>query len=160
MSIWFKPASPADFRGKYPNTLLSQLGIEITEIGDDFVRGTMPVDHRTHQVFGLLHGGASVAFAETLGGIGSMLTLDGDKQITVGQEINANHLRGVSATGGSDRHRPPHPYGRQQPSLGNRNPRSRKPYGLHLPPDRRHSAKKTLISARIFRSYRPRPTHI
>lgn len=79
-----------------PNTIGSQLGIEFTEIGDDFVTARMPVDHRTHQIFGILHGGASVVLAETLGSVASMLALpDPEKQRAVGLEINANHVRSV-----------------------------------------------------------------
>lgn len=79
-----------------PKTIGSQLGIEFTEIGDDFVTARMPVDHRTHQIFGILHGGASVVLAETLGSVASMLALpDPQKQRAVGLEINANHVRSV-----------------------------------------------------------------
>lgn len=77
------------------NTMAQQLGIEITAIGDDYLEGRMPVDHRTHQPFGLLHGGASVALAETLGSIAATLCVDGTKYFCVGLEINANHIRGV-----------------------------------------------------------------
>lgn len=77
------------------NTLVEHLGMEITEIGDDFIKGTMPVDKRTHQPLGLLHGGASVALAETLGSIAATITLDQSKQYAVGLEINANHLKAV-----------------------------------------------------------------
>ncbi|MGH8311594.1 MAG: hotdog fold thioesterase, partial [Steroidobacteraceae bacterium] len=69
------------------------LGIRITEIGEDFLAGTMPVDARTHQPLGILHGGASVALAETLGSVGATLCVDSRKFACVGQEINANHLR-------------------------------------------------------------------
>ena len=77
------------------NTLAQQLGIEITAIGEDYLEGRMPVDHRTRQPFGLLHGGASVALAETLGSIAATLCVDGTKQFCVGLDINANHIRGV-----------------------------------------------------------------
>lgn len=77
-------------------TLGESLGIEITEIGADFVRGRMPVDARTKQPFGLLHGGASVALAETLGSIGGNLCVDSERMIAVGLEISANHLRPVT----------------------------------------------------------------
>ena len=73
---------------------MAALGIVFTEIGDDFVRATMPVDARTHQPFGLLHGGASVLLAETLGSTGGGLCVD-DGNMVVGIEINANHLAGV-----------------------------------------------------------------
>ncbi|MCB2409092.1 hotdog fold thioesterase [Hymenobacter lucidus] len=77
------------------NTLGEHLGIEITEVGDQLLVGRMPVDHRTHQPMGLLHGGASVALAETLGSIGAALQVDVRKKACVGLEINANHLKGV-----------------------------------------------------------------
>jgi 1,4-dihydroxy-2-naphthoyl-CoA hydrolase len=75
-------------------TLSSHLGIKFTEIGTDFVRGTMPVDPRTQQPYGLLHGGASVALAETLGSTAAAMSVDPEYQV-VGQEINANHVRGA-----------------------------------------------------------------
>jgi len=76
-------------------TLADALGIEITAVADDYIEGRMPVDGRTHQPMGLLHGGASVAFAETLGSIAAALRVDRTRQATVGLEINANHLKGV-----------------------------------------------------------------
>ena len=75
-------------------TLLTTLGIEILEAGDDWLKGRMPVDERTHQPFGLLHGGASVALAETLASWGGTCAAEADK-VCVGQEINANHVRPV-----------------------------------------------------------------
>ncbi len=77
------------------NTLAEQLGIEFTAIGDDFLEAKMPVDNRTKQPMGLLHGGASVALAETMGSVASMLCVDHDTQFCVGLEINANHLKGA-----------------------------------------------------------------
>lgn len=78
------------------NSAIGRLGIEITELGEDFVRGTMPVDDRTRQPFGLLHGGSSVLLAETLASWAANLCLDDPiKQQAVGVEINANHIRGV-----------------------------------------------------------------
>ncbi len=77
------------------NTLMEQLGIEFTEIGSEYIKAKMPVDHRTHQPFGLLHGGASVALAETMGSVASLCLLDLNKQYSVGLEINANHLKAV-----------------------------------------------------------------
>ncbi|MDH5608206.1 MAG: hotdog fold thioesterase [Cyclobacteriaceae bacterium] len=73
--------------------MVEHVGIELTEIGSDFLIGKMPVDHRTHQPMGLLHGGASVVLAETLGSIASTLLLDMKKQYAVGLEINANHIK-------------------------------------------------------------------
>jgi len=78
------------------NTISQHLGIEFIEIGADYIVARMPVDHRTHQPFGILHGGASVVLAETLGSIASYLCLkDPTKQHAVGLEINANHIRSV-----------------------------------------------------------------
>jgi len=78
------------------NTISNHIGIEFTEIGTDYITARMPVDKRTHQPFGILHGGASVVLAETLGSIASFLCLpDPEKQHAVGLEINANHLRPV-----------------------------------------------------------------
>jgi 1,4-dihydroxy-2-naphthoyl-CoA hydrolase len=79
------------------NTLGEHLGIEITEVGEQTISGRMPVDHRTHQPMGLLHGGASVALAETLGSIGAALQVDLRKKACVGLEINANHIKGVKS---------------------------------------------------------------
>jgi len=76
--------------------ILEVLGIEILEVGDDYVKGKMPVDKRTHQPHGILHGGASVVLAESLGSIASNLVVDTTKQYAVGLDINANHLRPVS----------------------------------------------------------------
>ncbi len=77
------------------NTIANHLGIEYLEIGEDYLTARMPVDHRTHQPFGLLHGGASVVLAETLGSLSSFLCLtDITKQQAVGLDINANHVRG------------------------------------------------------------------
>jgi 1,4-dihydroxy-2-naphthoyl-CoA hydrolase len=95
--IWFKLYELSEVAKYIPNTMMEHLGIEITEIGPDFLRGRMPVDKRVHQIYGNLHGGASVTLAETLGSFAATLTLDLDKQFCVGQEINANHLRGVSS---------------------------------------------------------------
>ena len=77
-------------------TLADALGIELTALTPEYLEGRMPVDHRTHQPMGLLHGGASVALAETLGSIGAQTRLpDPSKQACVGLEINANHIKGV-----------------------------------------------------------------
>ncbi len=80
-----------------PNTLGAHLGIEFVAIGEDYLEAKMPVDHRTHQPMGLLHGGASVALAETMGSVGAFSILDQSKYFCVGLEINANHLRGVKS---------------------------------------------------------------
>lgn len=75
--------------------LQGHLGIEFTEAGDDWLAARMPVDHRTHQPWGRLHGGASVSLAETVGTVAAILTLDKTQSIAVGMEINANHVRPV-----------------------------------------------------------------
>lgn len=76
------------------NTIMEQIGIEFTEVHKEYLKAKMPVDHRTHQPFGLLHGGASVVLAETLGSVASQLMVT-ENQACVGLEINANHIRGV-----------------------------------------------------------------
>jgi len=96
VSIW-RDLRTLDELNSEPNTLNSHLDIKIIEIGADFLRGTMPVDARTMQPYGLLHGGASVALAETLGSMAASMCVD-PGCIVVGQEINANHVR--SARGG------------------------------------------------------------
>lgn len=93
MSIWRSLQSVESLNAEAAGTLVRTLGILFTEIGADFIRGTMPVDERTRQPFGLLHGGASVALAETLGSMGSNMCVDRSREQCVGQEINANHLR-------------------------------------------------------------------
>jgi 1,4-dihydroxy-2-naphthoyl-CoA hydrolase len=80
----------------HKNSIVHHLGIDLTELGDGFITARMPVDHRTHQPFGILHGGASVVLAETLGSIASFIQLDDPaRQRAVGLEINANHIRSV-----------------------------------------------------------------
>lgn len=95
MPIFHNPPDLNTLNSWSANTLVQHLGITFTAIGDDYLEATMPVDHRTHQPFGLLHGGASVALAETMGSMGAMCCLDADKQYCVGLEINANHIKGV-----------------------------------------------------------------
>jgi 1,4-dihydroxy-2-naphthoyl-CoA hydrolase len=95
MRIW-KSELSLDQANGWHNTMIERIGIAVTEIGDDYVRGTMPVDARTHQPYGLLHGGASVALAETLGSLGAMMCADAKTHLAVGLDINANHLRGVT----------------------------------------------------------------
>ena len=93
MSIWCSERTLEDLNANRHGTLIETLGILFTEIGADFVRGTMPVDSRTAQPYGLLHGGASVALAETLGSMGAAMCVDAEEYQVVGQEINANHVR-------------------------------------------------------------------
>jgi 1,4-dihydroxy-2-naphthoyl-CoA hydrolase len=92
MSIW-RSLMTLEQLNSHQGTLNSTLGIHFIEIGDDFVRATMPVDARTVQPYGLLHGGASVALAETLGSMGATMCVDVNEYQVVGQEINANHVR-------------------------------------------------------------------
>ncbi len=95
-AIWFA-APPKERKEHFAHTMVGHLGIEFTEYGDDFLRARMPVDQRTHQPYGLLHGGASVALAETLGSVGAALCVDPARFAVVGLEINANHVRGVKS---------------------------------------------------------------
>jgi 1,4-dihydroxy-2-naphthoyl-CoA hydrolase len=114
MTIWKSPRSVEQLNAARGGTLIEHLGIEFTEIGEDFIRATMPVDGRTRQPYGLLHGGASVALAETLGSMGAALCVDSKEYDCVGQEINANHVR--AARGGivTGTARPLHLGGRSQ----------------------------------------------
>jgi 1,4-dihydroxy-2-naphthoyl-CoA hydrolase len=79
------------------NTMMELLDIQCVEVGDDYVVATMPVDHRTHQPMGLLHGGASAVLIESIGSIGSALLCDLQNEFPVGLEINANHIGGVKS---------------------------------------------------------------
>ncbi len=79
------------------NTLMESLGIEFTDASEGYVEAKMPVDSRTHQPMGLLHGGATAALAETLGSIGSYMLIDRNTEATVGIEVNANHMKGVKS---------------------------------------------------------------
>lgn len=79
------------------NTMVSHLGIQFTEIGDDYLKATMPVDEKTVQPMRLLHGGASVSLAETLGSVAAMMTVDPNTHYCVGQEINANHIKSAKS---------------------------------------------------------------
>jgi 1,4-dihydroxy-2-naphthoyl-CoA hydrolase len=93
--IWFKEVKKDELQHVGNNTMSSHLGIEIIEIGNDFIKAKMPVDERTKQPYGILHGGASVALAETIGSYGSHLVIDSSKYMSVGLEINANHIKKV-----------------------------------------------------------------
>src|ERR1700743_1735950 len=95
--IWRVQATPEQLRERSRNTLAEWLDIRVTEIGPDYLRSTMPVNSHTHQPQGILHGGASVALAETVGSLAANLCLDMTKFVAVGQEINAHHLRPVSS---------------------------------------------------------------
>lgn len=92
--IWFNPEiSIEGINEMGRNTMGEHLGMRFTEIGENHLKATLPVDHRTRQPYGLLHGGASCVLAETLGSVASALVVDPDKFICVGLEINANHVR-------------------------------------------------------------------
>ena len=93
MTPFRRTATVADLNALSAGTAMEPLGIAFTEIGPDFLRATMPVDARTRQPYGLLHGGASAALAETIGSVASSLCIDKTKQICVGMEINCNHVR-------------------------------------------------------------------
>ncbi|HLY72438.1 MAG TPA: hotdog fold thioesterase [Puia sp.] len=99
MSIWFHENINVDQIQSFgKNTMIEHIGIEFIEIGENYIKAKMPVDHRTVQTYGLLHGGASMTLAETIGSISSALVIDREKYYCVGLEINANHIR--SATKG------------------------------------------------------------
>jgi 1,4-dihydroxy-2-naphthoyl-CoA hydrolase len=95
MAIWKTVTTPELLQEKSKNTLAELLGIEFLEVGDDYLKARMPVDNRTRQPAGLLHGGASAALAETLGSVAAGLCVDREKRVIVGLEINANHIRPV-----------------------------------------------------------------
>jgi 1,4-dihydroxy-2-naphthoyl-CoA hydrolase len=96
MGIWFANPTIEGARAAHMGLLASHLGIEFTEFGPDFLRGTMPVIARVHQPMGYLHGGASLVLAETLGSVAANYVVDTSRQRCMGQEINANHLRPVA----------------------------------------------------------------
>lgn len=114
MSIWTGIPSLEALNGSSENTMIRHLGIVFTETGEDFLRATMPVDHRTRQPYGLLHGGASVVLAETLGSMAATLCVDAAKYLCVGQEINANHVRSARRGLVTGTARPVHLGGRTQ----------------------------------------------
>ena len=95
-TIWHRTPGLEELNDRGKNTAVDNMGIEITEIGDDYLKGTMPVDTRTVQMRGILHGGSSVLLAESLGSIAANYCVDQDKAFCVGMEINANHLRSVA----------------------------------------------------------------
>ncbi len=92
--IWKRSADVSMLNQLTHNCMLGYVGIEITQLGDDFIEGTMPVDQRTKQPFGILHGGASVVLAESLGSLAGYLCSEGEQKV-VGVEINANHIKAV-----------------------------------------------------------------
>ena len=98
MNIWKSLITLEQLKERSKDTMMEHLGIDYLEIGDDFLRARMPVDSRTRQSAGILHGGASAALAETLGSIAAGMCVDRERKSIVGLEINANHIRKV--TGG------------------------------------------------------------
>ena len=113
-SIWYRPVSVAELNRLAGQNMVAHLGIEFTAIGDDWLRARMPVDERTRQPAGLLHGGASVALAETLGSFAAYLTVDDRRYSCVGLEINANHVRAMTGGWVYGTTRPLHLGGRTQ----------------------------------------------
>jgi 1,4-dihydroxy-2-naphthoyl-CoA hydrolase len=95
MSIWHVRPTLEALHQQAQGTMIAHLGIEFLEVGDDYLRGRMPVDARTVQPFGILHGGASVALAETLGSAAAHWCIDHAEQVCVGLDVNANHVRAV-----------------------------------------------------------------
>lgn len=95
--IWFqKDVQPAKLDGLLVNTMGGYLGLRFTEVGDDYLKMSMPVDDKTRQPYGYIHGGANCVLIETIGSIASAMIIDVSKQYCVGIEINANHLRSVT----------------------------------------------------------------
>ncbi len=96
MSIWFNQSlNITDLQSFEKDTMNEFIGIEFTEVGENYLKAKMAVDHRTRQAYGILHGGASVTLAETIGSIGSAMVIDQSKFYCVGVEINANHVRSI-----------------------------------------------------------------
>lgn len=95
--IWFKEFNPEQLNDRPKNHMGAFLDIKFTKVDEDTLTATMPVDERTHQPAGILHGGASVVLAETLGSVASYMCIDPEKYQAVGLEINANHLRPVKS---------------------------------------------------------------
>lgn len=97
MAIWHQPVKLEDIKARGKGTLVDHIGIEFLEIGDDYLRARMPVDERTVQPYGVLHGGASVVLAETLGSVAANIAVDSAKKKCFGIEINANHVYPASS---------------------------------------------------------------
>jgi 1,4-dihydroxy-2-naphthoyl-CoA hydrolase len=114
MPIWRSLRTLAALNDSRRGSLVELLDIRFIEIGENFLRATMPVDSRTHQPYGLLHGGASVALAETLGSVAANMCVDTAQSLCVGLEINANHVRAVRSGIVTGTARPVHIGGRTQ----------------------------------------------
>lgn len=96
MSIWFKKDWDIEKLNQFAaNTMNELIGIKFIDVGENYLKATMPVDNRTRQAYGILHGGASATLAETVGSVASIMVVDRDQFYCVGVEINANHLRSV-----------------------------------------------------------------
>ncbi|MFT6732731.1 MAG: 1,4-dihydroxy-2-naphthoyl-CoA hydrolase [Polaribacter sp.] len=96
MRVWKRNIDLEEINSHRKNTLVDTLGIEVIDFGDDYLCAKMPVDHRTHQPMGILHGGASVSLAETVGSIAATMAVD-KNHYCVGLEINANHLKSTKS---------------------------------------------------------------
>ena len=96
-SIWYKTPDPALIDAMSKGTIDEHLGIKITQVGDDYLSGTMPADKRTFQPYGIVHGGANVVLAESLGSIAGAHVIDTNSLLCLGQEVSATHLRPVSS---------------------------------------------------------------
>ncbi len=154
MAIWKQTGSLEQINASSRNTMVSTLDIRIVEVGDDFLRGTMPVDERTRQPFGLLHGGASVALAETLGSLAGNLCLDPSKEVAVGLDINANHIRAVTARhrhrhGENAAHRPHHA------GVGNPHRGRQAATGVHFAADARRRAETRMSGSTPYAKLKP-----
>lgn len=113
-SIWFNDVNLEDLQRLVPDNMLDHLGIVFTELGEDYLRGSMPVDHRTIQPYGLLHGGASVVLAETLASVAANLHVDPATSTCVGLDLASNHIRQVTQGVVDGTARPIHLGGRTQ----------------------------------------------
>jgi 1,4-dihydroxy-2-naphthoyl-CoA hydrolase len=114
MSIWYQPFTLEEIQGYSRGSMVEHLDLRFTEIGADFLRGTLPVDSRTIQPFGLLHGGASAVLAETLGSVAAQHCVDMSRYYCVGLEINSNHIRSARSGRVTGTARPVHIGSRSQ----------------------------------------------
>ena len=97
MSIWFEKPDPEALNKLHEGCAVAHLGISVTEVGDDYLTGTMPVDARSMQPYGLLHGGATLLLVETLSSAASYACIDINQYYCVGIEVNANHISSASS---------------------------------------------------------------
>ena len=134
MSLWKRPVTLGAGLPTPANTMGAFLGLTITEVGPDYLRGTLPVDHRTVQPYGRLHGGASCVLAEELGSVAAYLATAPEDGMPVGLDINANHIRPMGSGLVTGTARPIH-VGRDLPCVGDSPDRRTGAAGLHFPPD-------------------------